>query len=184
MNDTPPSRKGLARASLILGLLGLFGLGPVAGIPAVIAGHVAFRRNRDDPSRYGGRGLAVTGFTLGYVSLLSGLVVAVLVASVVVPGLRDAGARDPRQLCRRQLRDLGIALRVHADDHGRLYPTNLASLDPGLVDAATYACPARPARTPYELLQPGGRQGRANARTPLLRCPGHGHRLLGDGTVE
>lgn len=57
---------GLAVTSLVLSLLGCFGITAIAGI---ICGHIARRRIRNDPSLTGG-GLALAGLIIGYLGLL------------------------------------------------------------------------------------------------------------------
>lgn len=88
----PESRRketpGLATASFIIGLTGAMGLGfGIAGIPAVICGHMALARIRNDSSgRYTGRGLALSGLWLGYSQILLALLLllslALLLASM------------------------------------------------------------------------------------------------------
>ena len=87
----PPRTSGLAIASLVLGILTIIAcLGPFAGIPAVVCGHLARRDCREDPS-VGGDGLALGGLIVGYVGtalwLLTVLLwVALLFARVGVAG--------------------------------------------------------------------------------------------------
>lgn len=59
----PQKTSGLAIASLVLSLLGCFGITALAGI---ICGHMARSRIRKDPS-LGGGGLALAGLIIGYV---------------------------------------------------------------------------------------------------------------------
>ncbi len=79
---------GLATASFIIGLVGAMGLGfGIAGIPAVICGHMALARIRNDTcGRYTGRGLALSGLWLGYSQMVLAalllLSVALLLASM------------------------------------------------------------------------------------------------------
>lgn len=57
---------GLATTSLVLGLLSFFCvLGPLAGIPAIICGHLAGRRISTSSGALAGSGLALAGFILG-----------------------------------------------------------------------------------------------------------------------
>ena len=75
---TGPRTPGLAIASLVLGLLSLFCFSVVAGVPAIICGHLAHGRIKRSGGRLSGAGLAVAGFVLGYLSIamtiLTGLV--------------------------------------------------------------------------------------------------------------
>jgi hypothetical protein len=62
---------GLATAAFLLGLLSLFCvLGPLAGIPAIICGHLSGRRISASGGTLGGGGTALAGFILGCVGTL------------------------------------------------------------------------------------------------------------------
>jgi hypothetical protein len=91
----PPAVKGqssmLAIISVILGLLGLLmvlptiaflfcGILPIGlGIAAIITGFMAKSRARSKPAEYGGGGLAIGGITLGFISFLAPIIIAVLI---------------------------------------------------------------------------------------------------------
>lgn len=63
-SPTPPARtNGLAIASLVLSLVGCFGITAIAG---VVCGHLARKRIRQDPSQ-SGAGIALAGIIVGYV---------------------------------------------------------------------------------------------------------------------
>lgn len=64
--DVPTSDKALA--SMILGLC-VFVAGFLAGLPAVILGHMAKTEIRKSNGRLRGDGMALTGLILGYLSL-------------------------------------------------------------------------------------------------------------------
>ncbi|MDD2600598.1 MAG: DUF4190 domain-containing protein [Kiritimatiellae bacterium] len=69
-------KKGLAIASLILGIIG--GWASTASIPAVICGHLSLSRIKKYPKLYGGKGMAIAGLILGYI----GLVLAIALGTV------------------------------------------------------------------------------------------------------
>jgi len=83
-SEAPPQTSGLAISSLVLGILSCTLLGFVAGIPAIICGHLARKKVRISPRSYGGGGLAVAGLVLGYVGTA--------VSAILVP--RDRGVGD------------------------------------------------------------------------------------------
>ncbi|MEO8367122.1 MAG: DUF4190 domain-containing protein [Pseudoxanthomonas sp.] len=56
----------LASIGITVLCFGLF-----AGIPAIILGHIAHLKIRREPQKYKGAGFAITGFTLGYLSILT-----------------------------------------------------------------------------------------------------------------
>lgn len=78
MNGTK-STSGLATTSLVLGILSIICCGALTGIPAVICGHIARGKIKQDPSLKGD-GLAVTGLALGYLSLVLSLVAVIVLA--------------------------------------------------------------------------------------------------------
>lgn len=61
--------------SLVLGILGLVCCGPLAGIPAVICGHVSRGRIRRSGGTLAGNGMALAGLVLGYIATVLGAVV-------------------------------------------------------------------------------------------------------------
>ena len=72
LNQTLPT------VSLVLGVLALlltccFGGFPL-GLAALITGFLGMKNVNDDPSKYGGRGLAIGGFALGIISILISIV--------------------------------------------------------------------------------------------------------------
>lgn len=66
--------QGLAIASMILGLLsfvvGIFCLGPIPGVIALVLGLVALSQIKKDPARNGGKPFAIVGIVTGSISLL------------------------------------------------------------------------------------------------------------------
>jgi predicted Ser/Thr protein kinase len=75
--QAPVQHKGLAIASLVLGLLSpLFCL--LTGVPAIVCGHIARARARRAPAQYGGGGLALAGLILGYVALILTLIIVTM----------------------------------------------------------------------------------------------------------
>ena len=58
---------GAAIASIVLGIMGL--LGGITAIPAIICGHKALDKIRRTNGTFDGRGIAIAGMTMGYVTL-------------------------------------------------------------------------------------------------------------------
>ena len=83
-NNQPPSpkEKGLAIASLILAILGLFTFG-VGAIIGLVLGIMALKKASKYPDQYGGRGLATGGIIVSIFSL-----VGLLLAAVAIPKLQ------------------------------------------------------------------------------------------------
>lgn len=71
----PPTRatNGLAIASMVLGILWLWWIGSILG---VIFGHIALHQIR--MSGEGGRGMAIAGLVIGYLGLLTGVLLVII----------------------------------------------------------------------------------------------------------
>lgn len=65
----PVQTCGLAIASLVLGIVGML-CGLLPGIGAIICGHIALKQIADPANRLAGRGMAIAGLVLGYISLV------------------------------------------------------------------------------------------------------------------
>ncbi|MGO1173878.1 MAG: DUF4190 domain-containing protein [Actinomycetaceae bacterium] len=74
----PPRTDALAVLALVAGLLGII---PWVGIAAIALGHVALYRLARDPY-VGGRGLALAGTVLGYLTVAMHLVIELLFSTV------------------------------------------------------------------------------------------------------
>jgi len=118
-NQLPPPISGISNApsavlkkneplsiwSLVLGIISLVGCafgGFLAGIPAVICGHIGLSRIKRLPS-LGGRGMAIAGLITGYLGILS-LPIAASLALPAITGALDRGKAtqmlsNMRQIC-------------------------------------------------------------------------------------
>lgn len=87
MNDAVKTIKTapLAIWSLVLGVLSLFCLGVVTGIPAVICGHIARSNVRKSQGTLLGSGMALAGLILGYFGTVV-ITIGILIA-IAIPGL-------------------------------------------------------------------------------------------------
>ncbi len=80
-NAPPPAGAGqskmLAIISLIVGILSIplcfLWISPLTGLVAIITGVLAVKKASSDPTRYGGKALAIIGIILGVIFLLLGL---------------------------------------------------------------------------------------------------------------
>jgi hypothetical protein len=70
----------LPTISLVLGILGFVMIccygGIWLGLPAAVVGFLGMRNADNDPTRYGGRGMAIAGMVLGTISLLASIIFA------------------------------------------------------------------------------------------------------------
>lgn len=92
----PTRKSGLAIASLIVSIFGLFliwcpFLSPVIGLTALLLGHFGLGAIKKTPG-LGGRGMALTGTVLGYVTVVAG--VAILIFAV----MSQKGGSDYRRI--------------------------------------------------------------------------------------
>lgn len=194
----PLPRTGLAVTSLVLGIVGMVCLGPITGLPAVITGHIAYRRSQREPASHGGGGLALAGLIMGYVSFAVGLAMAAILAGMTLPALAKAKAKAAEIKCLNQMKQIGLGLRIYAVDHNDRFPTNFAAMSAELGSPLILTCPGDSHRQPvaapdwallkdanvsYEYLTPGIAEAEAVGKT-VVRCPIHGSILLGDGAVQ
>jgi hypothetical protein len=117
-------QQGLAITSLVLGILSFICLGPLTAIPAIICGHIAHSRARREPAIFGGAGLAIAGFVLGYVNLAICLLV---MPAMLLPALAKAKQRAQEINCVNNLKQVGLAFKVWELDHGDQYPFNVST---------------------------------------------------------
>jgi type II secretory pathway pseudopilin PulG len=86
----PQTRKGLAIASLILGIVSIptLGLLGVGAITALVLGSIALKRIKKEPATHGGKGMAIAGIITSAFSLLLTAVFGIL-AAIAVPKLNE-----------------------------------------------------------------------------------------------
>lgn len=130
----PPGEKpkhGLAVTSFVLGLLSVFCLGILAGLPAIITGHIAHNRARRQPGVYGGGGFAIAGFVLGYLSLI----VTVIMLAVLLPALAKAKAEGSGGAeCKANMMSIHLALFNYAAEHDDLFPYSVSTNSGGTLE--------------------------------------------------
>ena len=134
----------MAITSMVLGITSLTCFGIFTGIPAIILGHISHGRARKSPDQYAGRGMAIAGFVMGYVSLVATLIILpVIVLPALAAAKRQAQAitrqaqvsspdnsnssDDDSQLKKSEnnLKQIGLAFRVWEGDNGDQFPFNV-----------------------------------------------------------
>jgi hypothetical protein len=130
---TNQKSSGLAIASLVLGILSVTCLGLLAGLPAIILGHIAHNRARRQPDEYGGAGLAIAGFVTGYASL----VVTIVMLGLLLPALSSAKTKAQQISCVNNLKQVGTAFRLWSGDYNDRFPFNVPAKDGGTLESCS-----------------------------------------------
>jgi type II secretory pathway pseudopilin PulG len=131
------SKKGLAIAALVLGIIGFFTAGIIfaGAITGIILACIAMSRAKRDPWQYGGHGMAVAALILNIVALVS-FVPMGIVAAIAIPNLlasRRAANEGAAQASLRTLASAEITFQSTAGN-GKFGTLNeLAAA--GLIDA-------------------------------------------------
>jgi predicted Zn finger-like uncharacterized protein/prepilin-type processing-associated H-X9-DG protein len=110
---------GLAIAALILGIIGIFIPIFIFGAVAVILGALAMSK------RPTGKGLAIAGLSIGAVSLLLN---GACITYIFVPSFSRAREGAHRVQCASNMRQIGQALLLYANENNGAFPDDLAPL--------------------------------------------------------
>ena len=192
-----PTKNGLSVTSLVLGILAVSCFSILTGIPAIITGHIARARARQQPDQFGGAGMALGGMIMGYVSLGMLLLLIPIYAALLLPALAKAKSRAQTISCVNNMKQIGLAARMWSNDHKDVYPPDFISMKDELVSPKMLVCPGDKSKTPatdwsqfnaaanvsYEFLLPGAKEADVLNQT-TFRCPIHGNIGLGDGSVQ
>lgn len=126
--DVRTSDKALA--SMILGLC-VFVAGFLAGLPAVILGHMAKTEIRKSNGRLRGDGMALTGLILGYLSLaLLPIMIMLIIAAIAIPNLLRARMAANEASAVGSLRVIVTADISYSVKYGHGFATSLRALGP------------------------------------------------------
>jgi len=108
---------GLAIASLVLGILGLFTCGFTA-LVGLILGIVAISKIKKNEGRLRGQGLAIAGTIVSAVFLL----MLPIYAAMLLPALAKAKQRAQTINCVNNMKQLALAVRIYSTDHNDQFP--------------------------------------------------------------
>ncbi len=199
--DFPSSSRktGLSTASLVLGILSFACLFIIAGLPAIITGHIARSRAKRHPSVYGGAGMALAGLILGYLSIFTTAASVAVLAAFILPEIAKGkrGNGQTRSQCVENLKQIGLAARIWSNDHKEKFPPDFVSMSNELVTPLILICDRDTKKTAasdwlqfdstrnvtYEYLVPNANEPDVMTK-PAFRCPIHGHVGFGDGSVR
>jgi hypothetical protein len=124
--------KGMATASLVLGIIGLltFGLLMVGAVVGLILGIRALRKASSEPSVYGGKGVAIGGIVTNALGLLSVFPLAIVLA-IAVPNLLAARRAANEASAVHGVREIVAAEELYASTDGAGSTGTLAELSKG-----------------------------------------------------
>jgi len=198
MNDqpqpprVPETNNKLSIVSLVLGVLGIVPCSWFTGIPAIVTGHIALNRANKSPGEFGGKGMAKAGLIMGYISLVLGLL---LLPAMMLPAMAKAKYRAQRVQCVMNMKQVALAARIYANDHGNKFPPDFLTMSNELTTSLILVCPAdkehtkaqdwsgfSSANVTYEFLLPGA--DTSNPQAVVFRCPIHNNVALADGSAQ
>jgi hypothetical protein len=133
---------GMAIASLILGILGVFSCG-ITALVGLILGFLARGKIRKSQGSLRGGGIALAGTIVSGVCLLA---TATILAVIVLPRLSEAKQVANTILCANNMRTLNMAMHLYSNGHNGQFPPAATWCDAILVFAGgsekTFQCPA------------------------------------------
>ncbi|HKR94634.1 MAG TPA: DUF4190 domain-containing protein [Candidatus Angelobacter sp.] len=138
----PPSEQqteGKATASLIFGILSLVCFSILAGIPAIILGHMSKANIRRSMGRLKGDGMATAGLIMGYISVAA-IPLILIIAAIAIPNLLRSKITANESAAASTVRNIDAAQIGYSSlypDHG--YASDLATLGPGSGGACSTA---------------------------------------------
>ncbi len=125
----PRPTDGQATAAMIFGILGLTCFWGIAGIPAVLLGHLSKSNIRKSAGQLGGEGMATAGLIMGYISIALSLVI---VAAIVIPNLQRNRMEAGESAAKSTVRTLNASQVVYSTTYPNAgYARDLATLGPG-----------------------------------------------------
>jgi hypothetical protein len=100
---------------------------------------------------------------------------------ILIPNWTAAKRKAVEITCINNLKQVGLAARIWANEHNSGLPPDLISMKKELGTERVTFCPADPTIT-YDILSPGMKT--ADPSTVYARCPFHKHIVLADGSVH
>lgn len=136
-----PQTDGKATGSLILGILSLLCFSFLAGIPAVVLGHMSRKNIRESMGRLKGDGMALAGLIMGYISIAA-IPMVLIIAAIAIPNLLRAKLAANDSAAASTMRTLNTAQVTYSSTYpAKGYARDLTTLGPG---------PSSPCSTPSD----------------------------------
>lgn len=116
-------KKGLAIASLVVGILSVLTLGclGVGALTGLVLGFVALRRASGSPQQYGGKGLAIGGIVTSGLGLLLLIPFFGIVAAIAIPSLLRARVSANESAAMGDVRTVLSAEAAYQSQNGGYY---------------------------------------------------------------
>ncbi len=141
---------GLAVASLIVGILGMFCPFLVLSLIGLILGIVGLNKIRRQGMK--GRPLAIAGILTSCLGVVMFFVVAIL-AALLYPALASARTKARQTMELNQLKQIGMAIFIYSDDFESRTPPDMAAIVDYLGGTEVLISPTRQDRTPPTLAE-------------------------------
>lgn len=120
---------GKATASLVFGILSVLCFGILAGIPAIILGHISRGNIKRSMGRLSGGGMALAGLIMGYVSIF---ITLLILPALVIPNLLRSRMAANESAAMSTVRTINVTQVTYSTNYpDKGYAPNLSTLGPG-----------------------------------------------------
>lgn len=126
---------GLGIASFLCGIF--------AGLPAVICGHKSLGKMKRGEVSDSGRGMAIAGLIMGYISVAMTVIMIPIMFAIAVPTFNSVQEKAIETKSSNQVRQIIFGCKQYALDHDGSYPPDLETLvtDGIITDEKILHCP-------------------------------------------
>lgn len=116
-----------AVVSLVLGILSLTFFSILAGLPAVVLGHISRSNIQKSMGRLKGEGIALAGLIMGYLSLLT-IPMILIIAAIAIPNLLRSRMAANEASAVGSIRTINVASFTYSATYGKGLPAELKML--------------------------------------------------------
>ena len=175
---------GLGIASFLCGIF--------AGLPAVICGHKSLGKMKRGEVSDSGRGMAIAGLIMGYISVAMTVIMIPIMIAIAVPTFNSVQEKAIETKSSNQVRQIILGCKQYALDHDGSYPPDLETLvtDGIITDEKILHCPMLKDDTQigYEYFGAGAKDSAAPDKVIVISKAANrsGKRVIGynDGSVN